>query len=89
MKCKQGLLFFFASLHTPTFAQYPPCVWREEGSVRGLKARGNFTVDFSWKNGRVISYHIYSPKARAVKIKMNGEMHTISRPRFNLFMIVH
>jgi alpha-L-fucosidase 2 len=55
-----------------------PDQWREEGSVRGLKARGNFTVDFSWKNGRVISYHIYSPKARAVKIKVNGEMHTIS-----------
>lgn len=59
-----------------------PAQWREEGSVRGLRARGNFTVDFSWKNGRVISYHIYSPKARAVRIKVNGEMHTISSAPF-------
>ncbi len=49
-----------------------PGLWKEAGSVKGLKARGNFTVDFKWKHGKVTSYKITSPTAKKVKIKVNG-----------------
>lgn len=54
-----------------------PDHWKAEGAVKGLKARGNFTVDFAWKNGRVTSYKITSPVAQKVKVKVNGEIREI------------
>lgn len=54
-----------------------PDHWKAEGAVKGLKARGNFTVDFAWKNGQVISYRVTSPVAQKVKIKVNGEIKEI------------
>ena len=29
-----------------------PTVWEEKGAVTGMKAMGNFTVDFNWKDGQ-------------------------------------
>lgn len=46
--------------------------WKASGSVKGMKARGGFTVDFSWKDGKVISSQVHSPKNQTVKVKMNG-----------------
>lgn len=54
-----------------------PDEWKASGSVKGLKARGNFTVDFDWKDGKVISYKITSPQPKKVNIKVNGEMQEI------------
>ena len=53
-----------------------PKAW-PNGSVKGLKARGGFTVDFAWKDGQITSYHIASATPRAVKIRVNGETKTI------------
>ena len=50
-----------------------PAKWKAEGSFRGLKARGGFTVDCAWKNGRVTAYHIYSKKPTRLWILFNGE----------------
>lgn len=55
-----------------------PDIWKTTGKVKGLKARGNFTVDFSWKNGQVTSYTISSPNGGQVKLKVNGELKTIT-----------
>lgn len=54
-----------------------PDHWKAAGSVKGLKARGNFTVDFAWKNGLVTSYRVKAPVAKKVKIKVNGEIKEI------------
>jgi len=53
-----------------------PTEW-PNGSVKGLRARGGFTVDITWKNGKVIDYHITAPTPREVKVKVNGETKTV------------
>lgn len=54
----------------------PDC-WKAAGEVRGLKARGNFTVNMKWKDGKVISYQIFSPVSGSVKVKINGAIKDI------------
>ena len=49
-----------------------PDVWKAEGSVKGMKARGNITVDFSWKDGKVVSYKLYSPTQKRAKVMIDG-----------------
>ncbi|MCW3109435.1 MAG: glycoside hydrolase [Segetibacter sp.] len=49
-----------------------PDLWKASGEVKGLKARGNYTVAFKWKDGKVASYKITSPTPRKVKVKVNG-----------------
>ncbi|MFM7180361.1 MAG: glycosyl hydrolase family 95 catalytic domain-containing protein [Verrucomicrobiales bacterium] len=48
-----------------------------DGSVRGLRARGGFIVDLSWKDGRVIKYKIQSAQPRDVVVRANGETKTV------------
>lgn len=36
-----------------------PLAWKE-GSIKGIKARGNFTVSISWKDGKLVQSKIYS-----------------------------
>jgi alpha-L-fucosidase 2 len=36
-----------------------PSAWKE-GSIMGIKSRGNFTVDIRWKNGQLVQSKIYS-----------------------------
>ena len=51
-----------------------PDLWKKQGKVSGLKARGNFTVDMEWKDGQITNYKIASPIPQKVKVKINGEM---------------
>jgi alpha-L-fucosidase 2 len=53
-----------------------PKAW-SEGSVRGLRARGGFTVDIEWKDGKVTNYRIRSKEPREIKVRVNGEIKTI------------
>jgi len=55
-----------------------PDSWKEEGSAKGLKARGNFTVDMQWKDGEITAYKITSPQAKKVKVKINGKIKLIN-----------
>ena len=50
-----------------------PQAW-PEGSVKGLRARGNVTVDFAWKGGKLTSYHLSSPESKQVKVRVSGEV---------------
>ncbi|PWG80681.1 glycoside hydrolase family 95 protein [Pararcticibacter amylolyticus] len=54
-----------------------PDLWKPYGEVKGLKARGNYTVDFSWKDGKVINYKILSPVRSNVTVKVNGVLKEI------------
>ncbi len=48
-----------------------PKAW-PNGSVKGLKARGNVTVDMTWKDGKVVSHRLTSPAPREVKVRIHG-----------------
>jgi alpha-L-fucosidase 2 len=54
-----------------------PDAWKAQGEVKGLKARGNFTVDMKWKDGKITAYKVTSPIPRMVKVKVNGEVKNI------------
>ena len=51
-----------------------PDLWKAGGEVKGIRARGNITVNMTWKDGRVTNYTIQSPQAQKVKVKVNGEV---------------
>jgi alpha-L-fucosidase 2 len=52
-----------------------PKAW-PTGSVKGLKARGNVTVDLAWHNGKLTRYRLASPEPCVVKVRLNGEVKT-------------
>ena len=54
-----------------------PYAWKASGDIKGLKARGNFTVDMSWKAGRITYYRIASPIPQKVKVRVNGLMQEV------------
>lgn len=46
-----------------------PEEWKKQGSVSGIRARGGFTLDYSWADGNVTNVRIVSRKNTTVKIK--------------------
>lgn len=55
-----------------------PDAWKAGGEIKGLKARGNYTVDLAWKDGIVTSYRIKGPDRKKVKVKVNGTIKDIT-----------
>lgn len=53
-----------------------PKVW-SNGEVRGLKARGNYEVDFVWAEGKVKSVKVKSATQPFVNVLMNGKIEKI------------
>jgi alpha-L-fucosidase 2 len=60
-----------------------PKAW-STGSVKGLRARGGYTVDIDWKDGKVTSYRIASPEPRQVDVRINGEKKTVKSEKLSL-----
>ena len=46
-----------------------PDAW-STGSVKGLKARGNFTFDFAWKNGALTEVTVTSQRENVLRLKL-------------------
>ena len=46
-----------------------PAVWEAQGKVTGMKAMGNFTVDFNWKSGKVQQATIVSNAGAELKVR--------------------
>lgn len=54
-----------------------PKAW-PSGKITGIRARGNFTVDMEWQDGKVTRYRITAPEAREVEVRANGKTETIT-----------
>ena len=46
-----------------------PTVWNKQGDVKGMKAMGNFTVDFNWNEGKCQQIKIVSHAGAALKVR--------------------
>ena len=58
-----------------------PKAWATSGSFKGLKARGNFIVDASWKDGAVTDFAVHSPTPQEVTVRVNREVKVIKAGR--------
>lgn len=74
-----GMAEMFIQSHEAYVELLPalPAVWKEGGTLTGVRARGNLTVDFSWKDGVVTTCTVYAPTARSVTMKINGQLREI------------
>ncbi|HCR39585.1 MAG TPA: hypothetical protein DIW41_01660 [Lachnospiraceae bacterium] len=64
---------YFEELH---FLPALPKCWKN-GRVSGIRARGGFTVDMEWQDGRLLKARIVSVKNRNCVIRTNHEKYSI------------
>jgi alpha-L-fucosidase 2 len=57
-----------------------PKAW-PTGKVTGLRARGGFTVDLNWTDGKVANYRVFASEARPVRVRVNGEVKSATSER--------
>ena len=64
--------------HTDVIELLPalPKDW-PHGRVKGLKARGGYTLDFKWQNHKVVQVTVSSLKEGSCTLRINGELHTL------------
>lgn len=54
-----------------------PKAW-PDGAVTGLRARGNITVDLTWKAGKLFSATLRSPAAATAKVSYGGKTQSVA-----------
>jgi alpha-L-fucosidase 2 len=59
-----------------------PEAWKS-GSVRGLRARGGFTVDITWENGKVKNITIYSALGGSCRVAASIPLKVLKTPYKN------
>ena len=74
-----GIAELLVQSHEGEIAILPalPSAWTS-GSVKGLRARGGFTVDISWKNGKLVSYTITPDFNSTARVKYKDKVWTIN-----------
>ena len=68
-----GIAEMLMQSHTGEIELLPalPKAW-PNGKVTGLHARGGFTVDIEWRDGKVTNFRIAAEEPRTVKVLVNG-----------------
>ena len=61
-----------------------PAVWNKTGKVTGMKAMGNFTVDFNWADGKCLSAKIVSNAGAELKVRCNRGAMDIAKARITV-----
>lgn len=56
-----------------------PDAW-EGGQVRGLRARGGFTVDMTWKNGRIITLTVQADQNGELRLRKSPSIEILQFP---------
>ena len=79
-----GIAEMLLQSHTGEIELLPalPTAW-PNGKVTGLRARGGFTVDIEWKDGKVTYYRIAAKDGGPVKVRVNGEVKTVNAEMLN------
>ncbi|MCP5536401.1 MAG: glycoside hydrolase family 95 protein [Akkermansiaceae bacterium] len=69
-----GMAEMFLQSHAGEISLLPalPQVY-PTGSVTGLRARGNVNVDIVWKDGKLVSASLTSPRDQTVKVRIPGK----------------
>jgi alpha-L-fucosidase 2 len=63
-----------------------PAKWNN-GTAKGLKARGGFELDFEWKNGKIKRGTIKGIPGTTGKLKVNGQESAFTIPASGSFKI--
>ena len=73
-----GICELLVQSHTEIIELLPalPQEWAS-GSIKGLKARGGYTLDFCWQAHKVVQVTVYSIKHATCTLKINGEIYTL------------
>jgi alpha-L-fucosidase 2 len=67
VQSRPGKLFLLPAL---------PQNW-SNGSIRGLKARGNIRINMEWENGELKSAELFSPLSQKISLGINGKLSDI------------
>lgn len=63
---------------TITLLPAVPAQWADKGSFKGLRARGAFTVDAEWEDGKVTAFTVTSDAGGKTTVMVNGESYPIN-----------
>jgi alpha-L-fucosidase 2 len=62
-----------------------PSAW-PAGHVSGLRARGNISVDLTWRNSRVAELRLQGPAGAKVRLRENGQVREVALDRKGSFI---
>ena len=73
LQCKLSFFLQHINFKNFTYLKVRRKQWKR-GQIKGIKARGGYTVDFSWKNGKVYYIKISALKEGNVIVRYNGQI---------------